>query len=80
MLTKLEELKSCQKELDASKEISKKLMMERNMLEQKIQRLERAKAEEVFFFVNHQPFPFPCSEFLIFREFFTAIFLKTRFL
>ncbi|KAM0887127.1 hypothetical protein ACQ4PT_029271 [Festuca glaucescens] len=47
MLTKLEEeLKSCQKELDASKEISKKLMMERNMLEQKIQRLERAKAEE----------------------------------
>ncbi|KAM0878406.1 hypothetical protein ACQ4PT_034896 [Festuca glaucescens] len=47
MLTKLEEeLKSCQKELDASKEISKKLMMERNMLEQKIQRLERAKTEE----------------------------------
>jgi hypothetical protein len=49
MLTKLEEeLKSCQKELDASKEISQKLMMERNMLEQKIQRLERAKTEEVF--------------------------------
>uniref|UniRef100_A0ACD5YAL9 Uncharacterized protein n=1 Tax=Avena sativa TaxID=4498 RepID=A0ACD5YAL9_AVESA len=47
MLTKLEEeLKSCQKELDATKEISKKLMMERNMLEQKIQRLERAKIEE----------------------------------
>jgi hypothetical protein len=61
MLTKLEEeLKSCQKELDASKEISKKLMMERNMLEQKIQRLERAKAEEVFFFlliINHFLFP-----------------------
>ena len=49
MLTKLEEeLKSCQKELAASKEVSKKLIMERNMLEQRIQRLERAKSEEVF--------------------------------
>ena len=49
MLTKLEEeLKSCQTELDVSKESSKKLIMERNMLEQKIQRLERAKSEEVF--------------------------------
>ncbi|KAM3390190.1 hypothetical protein ACQJBY_012024 [Aegilops geniculata] len=47
MLTKLEEeLKSCQKELAASKEVSKKLIMERNMLEQRIQRLERAKSEE----------------------------------
>lgn len=47
MVTKLEEgLKSCQKELDASKEISKKLITERNLLEQQVQRLERAKSEE----------------------------------
>lgn len=48
MVTKLkEELKSCQKELDASKEASKKLMSERNLLDQKVQRLERMKSEEV---------------------------------
>lgn len=48
MLTKLkEELKSCQKELDASKEVSKKLMSEKNLLDQKVQRLERMKSEEV---------------------------------
>ncbi|RCV15076.1 hypothetical protein SETIT_3G029800v2 [Setaria italica] len=47
MLTKLkEELKSCQKELDASKEVSKKLMSEKNLLDQKVQRLERMKSEE----------------------------------
>ncbi|XP_062227043.1 kinesin-like protein KIN-14I [Phragmites australis] len=47
MLTKLkEELKSCQKELDASKEVSKKLMSEKNLLDQKLQRLERMKSEE----------------------------------
>uniref|UniRef100_A0A0E0DJS3 Kinesin motor domain-containing protein n=1 Tax=Oryza meridionalis TaxID=40149 RepID=A0A0E0DJS3_9ORYZ len=47
MLAKLEEeLKSCKKELDASKELSKKLMMENNLLDQKVQRLERAKSEE----------------------------------
>lgn len=54
MLTKLEEeLKSCQKELAASKEVSKKLIMERNMLEQRIQRLERAKSEEVFVYSSN---------------------------
>lgn len=48
MLTKLkEELKSCQKELDASKEVSKKLMSEKILLDQKVQRLERMKSEEV---------------------------------
>ncbi|PUZ49390.1 hypothetical protein GQ55_7G322300 [Panicum hallii var. hallii] len=47
MVTKLkEELKSCQKELDASKEASKKLMSEKNLLDQKVQRLERMKTEE----------------------------------
>ncbi|KAJ1273357.1 hypothetical protein BS78_06G273900 [Paspalum vaginatum] len=47
MLTKLkEELKSCQKELDASKEVSKKLMSENNILDQKVQRLEKMKSEE----------------------------------
>ncbi|EAZ32332.1 hypothetical protein OsJ_16543 [Oryza sativa Japonica Group] len=47
MLAKLEEeLKSCKKELDASKELSKKLTMENNLLDQKVQRLERAKSEE----------------------------------
>ncbi|CAD6259157.1 unnamed protein product [Miscanthus lutarioriparius] len=47
MLTKLkEELKSYQKELDASKEVLKKLMSEKNLLEQKVQRLERMKNEE----------------------------------
>jgi len=53
MLTKLkEELKSYQKELDASKEVSKKLMSEKNLLEQKVQRLERMKNEEVIFIVS----------------------------
>lgn len=48
MLTKVkEELKSCQKELDASREVSKKLMSEKHLLEQKVQRLERMKSEEV---------------------------------
>ncbi|CAN6241304.1 unnamed protein product [Urochloa humidicola] len=47
MVTKLkEELKSCQKELDASKEVSKKLMSEKNLLDQKVQRIERMKSEE----------------------------------
>uniref|UniRef100_A0A0D9WAV9 Kinesin-like calmodulin-binding protein n=2 Tax=Leersia perrieri TaxID=77586 RepID=A0A0D9WAV9_9ORYZ len=47
MLTKLEEeLKSCKKELDVAKELSKKLTTEKNLLDQKIQRLERAKSEE----------------------------------
>nr|CAB3486087.1 unnamed protein product [Digitaria exilis] len=47
MLTKVkEELKSCQKELDASREVSKKLMSEKHLLEQKVQRLERMKSEE----------------------------------
>ncbi|XP_066344764.1 kinesin-like protein KIN-14I [Miscanthus floridulus] len=47
MFTKLkEELKSYQKELDASKEVLKKLMSEKNLLEQKVQRLERMKNEE----------------------------------
>nr|AEV41045.1 putative kinesin motor domain-containing protein [Oryza minuta] len=46
MLAKLEELKSCKKELDVSKELSKKLMMEKNLLDQKVQSLERAKSEE----------------------------------
>ncbi|CAL5024868.1 unnamed protein product [Urochloa decumbens] len=47
MVTKLkEELKSCQKELDASKEVSKKLMSEKNLLDQKVQRIERMKTEE----------------------------------
>ncbi|KAL6651851.1 hypothetical protein ACP70R_010776 [Stipagrostis hirtigluma subsp. patula] len=47
MLTKLkEELKSCQKELDVTKEASKKLMVEKNLLDQKVQRLERVKSEE----------------------------------
>ncbi|PWZ40740.1 Kinesin-like protein KIN-14I [Zea mays] len=41
-----EELKSYQKELDASKEVSKKLMSEKNILDQKVQRLERMKNEE----------------------------------
>jgi len=53
MFTKLkEELKSYQKELDASKEVSKKLMSEKNLLEQKVQRLERMKNEEVIFIVS----------------------------
>lgn len=48
MLTKLkEDLKSCQKELDATREVSKKLMSEKHILEQKVQRLERMKSEEV---------------------------------
>jgi hypothetical protein len=47
MVTKLkEELKSCQKELDALKEASKTLMSEKNLLDQKVQRLERMKTEE----------------------------------
>uniref|UniRef100_A0A0E0KWG4 Kinesin-like calmodulin-binding protein n=2 Tax=Oryza punctata TaxID=4537 RepID=A0A0E0KWG4_ORYPU len=47
MLAKLEEeLKSCKKELDASQELSKKLTMENNLLDQKVQRLEKAKSEE----------------------------------
>jgi hypothetical protein len=50
LLTKLkEELKSCQKELDVSKEILKKLTMEKHLLDQKVQRLERMKSEEVIF-------------------------------
>lgn len=53
MITKLkEELKSYQKELDASKEVSKKLMSEKNLLDQKVQRLERLKSEEVIFIVS----------------------------
>ncbi|XP_066349876.1 kinesin-like protein KIN-14I [Miscanthus floridulus] len=47
MFTKLkEELKSYQKELDASKEVSKKLMSEKNLLDQKVKKLERMKNEE----------------------------------
>ncbi|KAG2575481.1 hypothetical protein PVAP13_7KG388300 [Panicum virgatum] len=47
MVTKLkEELKSCQKQLDASKEALKKSMSEKNLLDQKVQRLERMKSEE----------------------------------
>nr|AEV40997.1 putative kinesin motor domain-containing protein [Oryza minuta] len=47
MLAKLEEeLKSCKKELDASQELSKKLTMENNLLDQKVQRLEKAKSDE----------------------------------
>jgi hypothetical protein len=54
LLTKLkEELKSCQKELDVSKEISKKLTMEKHLLDQKVQRLERMKNEEVIFLFNY---------------------------
>ena len=50
MVTKLkEELKSCHKQLDASKEALKKLMSEKNLLDQKVQRLERMKSEEVIF-------------------------------
>jgi len=50
MVTKLkEELKSCQKQLDASKEALKKSMSEKNLLDQKVQRLERMKSEEVIF-------------------------------
>ena len=50
MVTKLkEELKSCHKELDASKEALKKSMSEKNLLDQKVQRLERMKSEEVIF-------------------------------
>jgi hypothetical protein len=60
MLAKLkEELKSYQKELDASKEVSKKLMLEKNILDQKVQRLERMKNEEVILIV-----PFLCYFFL----------------
>ena len=52
MFTKLkEELKSYQKELDASKEVLKKLMSEKNLLDQKVQKLERMKNEEVIFIV-----------------------------
>ncbi|XP_062184363.1 kinesin-like protein KIN-14I [Phragmites australis] len=47
MVTKLkEELKSRQQELDALKEVSKRLMSEKNLLDQKVQRLERMKSEE----------------------------------
>jgi hypothetical protein len=54
LLTKLkEELKSCQKELDVSKEILKKLTMEKHLLDQKVQRLERMKSEEVIFLFNY---------------------------
>jgi hypothetical protein len=62
MLAKLEEeLKSYQKELDASKEVSKKLMLEKNILDQKVQRLERMKNEEVILIV-----PFLCYLFFLF--------------
>jgi hypothetical protein len=62
MLAKLEEeLKSYQKELDASKEVSKKLMSEKNILDQKVQRLERMKNEEVILIV-----PFLCYLFFLF--------------
>ncbi|KAG8066613.1 hypothetical protein GUJ93_ZPchr0004g39041 [Zizania palustris] len=48
MLTKLEdELKSRKKELEVLKELSKRLMMEKNLLDQKVQRIERAKNEEI---------------------------------
>lgn len=42
-------LKICRNELDASKETAKTLLKENFLLEQKIQRLERKKNEEVFF-------------------------------
>lgn len=42
-----EELKTCRKELHASKETFKKLLMEKSLLEQKVQRLERMTNEEV---------------------------------
>ncbi|OAY80722.1 Kinesin-like calmodulin-binding protein [Ananas comosus] len=41
-----EELKTCRKELHASKETFKKLLMEKSLLEQKVQRLERMTNEE----------------------------------
>jgi len=65
MLTKLkEELKSYQKELDASKEVSKKLMSEKNLLDQKVQKLERMKNEEVIFiFLLLCYLCFFCSDF-----------------
>jgi hypothetical protein len=67
MLTKLkEELKSYQKELDASKEVSKKLMSEKNLLDQKVQRLERMKSEEVIFIFSLLCYLcFFCSDFSI---------------
>lgn len=65
MLAKLkEELKSYQKEFDASKEISKKLMSEKNILDQKVQRLERMKNEEVILIVPFYAIFF-CSDFRV---------------
>jgi hypothetical protein len=67
MLTKLkEDLKSYQKELDASKQVSKKLMSEKNLLDQKVQRLERMKNEEVIFIVLLLCYLcFFCSDFTV---------------
>lgn len=66
LLAKLkEELKSCQKELDVSKEISKKLTMEKNLLDQKVQRLERMKSEEVIPLLNCLNIFFSCSDFTV---------------
>jgi hypothetical protein len=60
LLTKLkEELKLCKKEFDVSKEITKKLTMEKSLLDKKVQRLERMKSEEVIscFLFNYLTYP-----------------------
>ena len=44
-----EDLKTCRNELDASKETTKTLLKEKYLLEQKLQRLEKKKNDEVFY-------------------------------
>jgi len=44
-----EDLKTCRSELDAAKETTKTLLKEKYLLEQKIQRLEKKKNDEVFY-------------------------------
>lgn len=48
MLDKIQEdMKACTREMHASKEVARKLLMEKTLLEQKIQRLERMRTDEV---------------------------------
>lgn len=51
MLNKIQEdMKSCTREMHTSKEFAQKLVMEKNLLEQKIQWLERMRTDEVLLY------------------------------
>jgi hypothetical protein len=52
MLNKIQEdTKACTREMHASKEVARKLLMEKTLLEQKIQRIEKIRTDEVSYSV-----------------------------